>query len=95
MASQRKPVIVRKFSRDWVAGYAGALFRPGLCLPLRFSTWLEKSSTIDWETVKWVCYVRDFPPPSRRNPERLLQKKFTVQATRFRALAAHDVDRWR
>ena len=26
MASLRKPVIVRKFSRDWVAGYAGAAF---------------------------------------------------------------------
>ncbi len=26
MASVRKPVIVRKFSRDWVAGYAGAGF---------------------------------------------------------------------
>ena len=26
MASVRKPVIVRKFSRDWCAGYAGATF---------------------------------------------------------------------
>jgi len=26
MASLRKPVIVRKFSRDWYAGYAGASF---------------------------------------------------------------------
>ena len=26
MASARKPVIVRKFSRDWCAGYAGAEF---------------------------------------------------------------------
>ena len=26
MASARKPVIVRKFSRDWFAGYAGAEF---------------------------------------------------------------------
>ena len=26
MASARKPVIVRKFSRDWCAGYAGQSF---------------------------------------------------------------------
>ena len=26
MASARKPVIVRKFTRDWCAGYAGAGF---------------------------------------------------------------------
>ena len=26
MGSARKPVIVRKFSREWYAGYAGAVF---------------------------------------------------------------------
>ena len=78
MASHRKPVIVRKFSRDWVAGYAGAAFppdQPGLEI-LDLS---GKVLTLDWETVKWVCYVRDFPAGEQTNPERLLQKKFAVR----------------
>src|SRR4029077_15775239 len=39
-----------------------------------------KVLTIGWEAVKWVCYVRDFSSSSdQANPERLLQKKFTVR----------------
>jgi hypothetical protein len=78
MASPRKPVIVRKFSRDWVAGYASASFGQD-------ATALEilepggKVLTIAWEAVKWVCYVRDFPSGDQANPERLLQKKFAVK----------------
>jgi len=78
MASHRKPVIVRKFSRDWVAGYAGGAFgqdQPALeILDLN-----GKVVTLGWEAVKWVCYVRDFPAGEQTNPERLLQKKFTVR----------------
>ncbi len=80
MASLRKPVIVRKFSRDWVAGYAAAAFgQDDASLEI-----LEpggKVLTIDWEAVKWVCYVRDFPSASsdQANPERLLQKRFAVR----------------
>jgi hypothetical protein len=78
MASSRKPVIVRKFSRDWVAGYTG----PAL---LRNAPELEildlngKVLAIAWEAVKWVCYVRDFPSNEPANPERLLQKRFAVR----------------
>ena len=34
-----------------------------------------------WEQVKWVCYVRDFPPASGdpANPERLLRKRFAMR----------------
>ncbi|MGA2249726.1 MAG: hypothetical protein ABSG47_04005 [Terracidiphilus sp.] len=35
-----------------------------------------------WESVKWVCYVRDLPggaTASDPNPERLLHKRFTVR----------------
>jgi hypothetical protein len=80
MASLRKPVIVRKFSRDWVAGYAAAGFgQDDASLEI-----LEpggKVLTIDWSAVKWVCYVRDFPSASsdQVNPERLLQKRFAVR----------------
>lgn len=80
MASFRKPVIVRKFSRDWCAGYAGA----GLGLN-QGSTELEildqagKVLRIGWEQVKWVCYVRDFPAGETANPERLLHKRFAIR----------------
>jgi hypothetical protein len=78
MASSRKPVIVRKFTRDWVAGYAGASF--GQTSPaLEILDPSGKVVTIGWDQVKWVCYVRDFPAGEQANPERLLQKRFTVR----------------
>jgi hypothetical protein len=79
MGSARKPVIVRKFSREWYAGYAGASF--GQDSPaLEVLDLTGKVLTIGWDAVKWVCYVRDFSSSSdMANPERLLQKKFTVR----------------
>jgi len=76
----RKPVIVRKFSRDWCAGYAGAGFSP-VAPELEILDLTGKVQRIGWEQVKWVCYVRDFPAPSsdQANPERLLHKRFTVR----------------
>jgi hypothetical protein len=78
MASHRKPVIVRKFSRDWVAGYAGAAFGHEQA-SLEILDLNGKVVTIGWEAVKWVCYVRDFPAGEQTNPERLIQKKFSVR----------------
>src|SRR6516225_12277984 len=79
MASSRKPVIVRKFSREWYAGYAGAAF--GQDSPaLEVLDLTGKVLTIGWDTVKWVCYVRDFSATSdASNPERLLQRRFSVR----------------
>jgi hypothetical protein len=77
MASNRKPVIVRKFSRDWVAGYAGADF--GRTGSLEILDQGGKVVVLDWQAVKWVCYVRDFPAGEQANPERLLQKRFAVR----------------
>jgi hypothetical protein len=79
MGSARKPVIVRKFSREWYAGYAGAVF--GQDSPaLEVLDLTGKVLTVAWDAVKWVCYVRDFSTSSdQNNPERLLQKKFTVR----------------
>jgi hypothetical protein len=78
VASFRKRVIVRKFSRDWVAGYAGAVFGQDAA-SLEILDLNGKVMTIPWEAVKWVCYVRDFPAGDQMNPERLLQRKFAVR----------------
>lgn len=78
MASQRKPVIVRKFSRDWLAGYADAALAGNLPA-LEILDQGGKVISIDWETVKWVCFVRDFTSTEQSNPERLLQKKFKAK----------------
>jgi hypothetical protein len=79
MGSARKPVIVRKFSREWYAGYAAANFRHDTPV-LEVLDLNGKVLTIGWDAVKWVCYVRDFSSSSDlANPERLLQKKFTVR----------------
>lgn len=78
MASLRKPVIVRKFSRDWCPGYAAVSF--GQDAPeLEILDLGGKILRIAWEQVKWVCYVRDFPAGEQVNPERLLQKRFAVR----------------
>ncbi len=78
MASARKPVIVRKFSRDWCAGYAGADFGQQKT-ELEFLDPGGKVVRIGWEQVKWICYVRDFPAgqADQSNPERLLRKRFS------------------
>jgi hypothetical protein len=81
MASGRKPVIVRKFSRDWCSGYAAGEFA-GPALELLDPA--GKRLQIDWDEVKWVCQVRELPAAGSEaaNPERLLHKRF---ATRPRA----------
>lgn len=78
MSSARKPVIVRKFSRDWSAGYAEAGPSPGSkeCEILDVT---GKVLRIPWTEVKWVCYVRDFPQGEVSNPERLVQKRFATR----------------
>jgi hypothetical protein len=88
MASLRKPVIVRKLSRDWCAGYAEIGFghqAPGKEAPDKDAAELEildlngKVLRIAWEQVKWVCYVRDFPAGETANPERLLHRRFSIR----------------
>ena len=78
MAFQRKPVIVRKFSRDWCAGYTEAGFGQDEA-ELRILDLTGKVLRIGWEQVKWVCYVRDFPAGDSANPERLLRKRFAIR----------------
>jgi len=80
MAPARKPVIVRKFSRDWCAGYAAASLAPD-APELEMLDLGGKVLRIGWEQVKWVCYVRDLPAPwsDQANPERLLRKRFSIR----------------
>jgi len=81
VSSARKPVIVRKLTRDWCAGYAAA--NPsGPELELLDSS--GKLLRMAWETVKWVCYVRELGAAAGEgsagdtvNPERLLRRRFT------------------
>jgi hypothetical protein len=78
MASSRKPVIVRKFSREWCAGYADADFAPN---SFEILDPAGKVFSIPWPSIKWVCFIRDFPSSSsdQSNPERLLHKRFAVR----------------
>src|SRR5581483_1373732 len=80
MASARKPVIVRKFSRDWCAGYAGADFGRNSA-ELEILDLTGKVLRMAWEQVKWICYVRELPSASgdQMNPERLLRKRFSIR----------------
>jgi len=80
MASGRKPVIVRKFSRDWTAGYARPYFGQDAA-DLEILDLAGKVLQMPWNSVKWVCYVRDFNMSSmdQSNPERLLHKRFAVR----------------
>jgi hypothetical protein len=80
MAPARKPVIVRKFSRDWCAGYAAAAIAPD-APELEILDLAGKVLRVGWEQVKWVCYVRDLPAPwsDQANPERLLHKRFSIR----------------
>jgi hypothetical protein len=80
MASSRKPVIVRKFSRDWCAGYATLGFDRNAA-ELEILDLNGKVLRVAWEQVKWICYVRDLPSSSGDlvNPERLLRKRFSIR----------------
>lgn len=80
MASQRKPVIVRKFTRDWLAGYSPSTFAAD-APDLEILDQSGKVLRLAWPTVKWVCFVRDLTvsPSDSANPERLLHKRFTIR----------------
>lgn len=75
-------MIVRKFSRDWSAGYALANLGQD-AQELEILDLGGKLLRIAWEQIKWVCYVRDFPAATPQsdtaNPERLLHKRFSTR----------------
>lgn len=81
MSAARKPVIVRKLTRDWSAGYADS--NPaGNDAALELLDSGGKLIKIDWNQIKWVCYVRELAPTDSSlrdgsQPERLLRRRFT------------------
>ena len=82
VASHRKPVIVRKLSRDWYAGYVGSDFGQKAA-ELEILDMSGRVLQLAWDQIKWVCYVRDLAATSSAgetgNPERLLHKRFAVR----------------
>jgi hypothetical protein len=75
MTGARKKAIVRKLSREWLAGY---LPQEELC-HLGMVELLDLESKVVLvaaQEIKWVCYVRDFNSGEVNNPERLLRKTF-------------------
>ena len=75
MSSSRKKAIVRRYTRDWIAGYISALdfIRHGSLEMLDLS---GKVLSISTHEVKWVCFVRDFNSGEIDNPEKLARKTF-------------------
>jgi hypothetical protein len=78
MSASRKKAILRKLSRDWVAGY---LPPSGFATDgkLELLDLAGKVSSFDLRDVKWVCFVRDFNSGDMNNPERLLRKNFAAR----------------
>jgi hypothetical protein len=81
VSSARKPVIVRKLTREWNAGYASADLH-GDEVELELLDGTGKLLRINWNQIKWVCFVRELGPTSVSeadtvNPERLLRRKFS------------------
>ncbi len=98
VSAARKPVIVRKLSRDWCAGYAAA--NPGSAeADLELLDTSGKLIRIAWETVKWVCYVRELSagessgPDIRRRPPEMMRsspRSATAHAVRFTTCTQND-----
>jgi hypothetical protein len=79
----RKPVIVRKLTRDWCAGYTtGDLITAENGDSLEMLDGQGRVLHIAWTQVKWVCYVRELDSTEGTgsdtvNPERLLRRRFS------------------
>lgn len=75
MASSRKKAILRKLSRDWLAGYlpGSGFVGEGRVEMLDLE---GKVVSIEVEALKWICFVRDFNSGEINNPERLVRKTF-------------------
>jgi hypothetical protein len=75
MSLGRKKVIIRRFTRDWVAGYlppAGFAAQDHVEL----LDLAGKVVAVRLGEIKWLCFVRDFNSGETENPERLLRKIF-------------------
>ncbi len=75
MSASRKKAVVRKLTRDWVAGYVSAegFCRQGMVELLDLG---GKVVLIPAADIKWLCFVRDFNSGEMQNPERLQRRTF-------------------
>ncbi len=78
MPVSRKKVILRKLSRDWLAGYLppSAFVTQGQVEMLDLA---GKLISVPMPDVKWICFVRDFQSGDASQPERLLRKTFVTR----------------
>jgi len=76
MSSSRKKAIVRRLTRDWVAGYVSSagFTRQGAVEILDLS---GKVLAVPLQEVKWICFVRDFNSGEVDNPERFVRKTYS------------------
>jgi hypothetical protein len=76
MISNQKPVIVRRFSRDWLAGFANQrrLVVNGM---LEILDTGGKVLNLPLAEIKHVSFVRDFGAAGQQEPERLARKTFS------------------
>ncbi|MBT9330444.1 DUF6982 domain-containing protein [Paracidobacterium acidisoli] len=77
-SSSRKKAIARRLTRDWVAGYlpADGFVHAGDVELLGLE---GKVLSLPADTLKWICFVRDFNSGELNNPERLVRKAFGVR----------------
>jgi hypothetical protein len=75
-SSSRKKTIARKLTREWVAGYlpSDSFVHEGQVELLALD---GKVLSMPADTLKWICFVRDFNSGELNNPERLLRKTFS------------------
>lgn len=75
MSSSRKKAIVRKLSRDWLAGYlpAAGFVHAGHVDMLDLE---GKVVSLEADALKWICFVRDFNSGDLNSPERLVRRTF-------------------
>lgn len=75
MASNQKPVIVRRLSGDWLSGYANPrrLVEAGT---LEILDQGGKVLALPLSEIKLVSFVRDFGLPGEATPEKMARKTF-------------------
>ncbi len=81
MASSRKKVIVRRFSRDWLPGYLapmGFVMGEGESARIELLDLTGRVVNMALGEIKMVSFVRDFNTADP-NPEHLLRKTFVAR----------------
>ncbi len=77
----QKKVVVRRFHRDWIAGYlphSGFVQGCGANASIAVLDLAGRLTTLGLDEIKMVSFVRDFHPNDPQ-PERLLRKTFIAR----------------